>query len=222
MKLIAATFLIALVAFAMPAGANDYSLSTNLVMKGRVPWRVAVMLIENSITGLEERTRAVTSLVKYKSPGLVSHLKIYARDPDAPVRAASFWPLYKNGEREFAKEFLKKEIAGGNTATSAVFFTPNVYGSEYKLELSKDDADFKQLVEAIAKDKKFHPQIRIYAAIHLSQIQRKDVALSVAKEILGGVSPDPNTKEYHDWPDGAQRNWHLRKTAEWCAKLARE
>ncbi len=200
--------------------ANDYASATNIVIRGWVPWRIAVFLINEHVAGVEERWRAVSSLVQYKSAGLVPYLKVYTNDPSGPVRVAAFWPLYKNGEQAFAIGMLRREIEKGNTSAVSAFFTPNTPGSEYKLELSRNDQEFKHFVEETAINKKIDLKIRIFAAIHLTQINKKEIAGRVAKEILAGIAPEPGIKNYNDWPEASQNDFHVRRHAEWCLHMS--
>jgi len=212
-------FIIILSVANSPAKANDYSLATNIIMRKWVPWWIAVILIENNITRAEERTIAVQLLMQYKSKGLVSHLKTYSNDPIDSVRIATFWPLYKNGQREFAIALLNREIKNKNLSTVEVFCLPYEI---YKLKLSRNDLEFHQLVEQIAKDSKIDPWIRISTAIHLTQIGNNHIAGEIATKILMDIPPDPVEKDYNSWHHLSKMNSHLRKRAEWCLKLARQ
>lgn len=186
------------------AMANDYSITTNLVMKNRVPWRVAVFFIDNFIDEGQERTAAVGALIGYQSTSLVPHLIRLSKDGNPAVRMSTFWPLYKNGERKAAIQLLQKELADNNRAACLAFYHPHQFGKEFKLAISKDDTDFREVIISAATNQTQDPLVRIYAGIHLATIGENEIAAGVAEDIL---KKDKGLSQ-------------IRRLAEWCLELA--
>lgn len=201
--------------------ASDYKLATNLVIKGMVPWPIAVLLIDSYIPQGEERREAVASLVRYRSESLVSFLKKYSIDSQPGVSIAVIWPLYVNGEKDLAYRIIENESVDNNLAVCMAFWIPNEFGGEYKLNLIKNDLKFQSIIKRIAINNKLDPMMRINAAIYLVGIGDLKLAKQVAEEIRAKIPEDFNSRvklelaSKHQWP----QVFYLKERVDWCLEL---
>lgn len=173
----------------LPVMANDYTVYTNKICDGLVPWQKAIEWIDagdSFVPSGEERQQAISHLYLYRywDRRIVPHLIRYSNSSDPNIRVATFWPLYANGERKRARQLFETEARNNNQLVRFIFYMPLQGGTNYKLELTKGDTDFIKMVNETATDTTISPLIRIHAAYHLMAVGDTAVSVAIAKDIL--------------------------------------